>query len=379
MVVFRVMGSKKQRHREKGVERSISSPNQRTFLWGNPLLSRIVKSIRPWSDKVYDILDGPITRLFMQLLLAAFAASGRLSMSLSNFLLAAAFFVGCFGIYRSGKGIRSSIIPCLLLGIILTSISWWIQPNSPRPKQSTDAGKVVQQLEQSADHKPKLPITTVELAQNLREQIQFLQRSSAYFDQGVESEAKRISSSLHILFSGIKDGPSLLGQLRIQDELLLPDTAWGDPEGNLMPYSGLVGFGPDGGGMKWKAKCQTPQFGNFSLFDLQDTVPRPPAPLSDLPKFIPFEKWWHEIIINDRKGHVFTRESLVSAVSEQDGGIEVASNLDSAYVELARKNAMGWRTPEGKPLSGVELASIRQIGWETLEALRKLYPQFFPE
>jgi len=69
-------------------------------------------------------------------------------MSLSNFLLAAAFFVGVFGVYRSGRGVRSSIMPCLLLGILLVSFSWWIQPNPPLPG-------VRPQLEQNAK-KPTL-------------------------------------------------------------------------------------------------------------------------------------------------------------------------------------------------------------------------------
>ena len=60
--------------------------------------------------------------------------AGKLSVSLSNVLLIVAFGVGCFGIYRSHLGIHSTIIFCFLLGVVLTSISWWIQPTANKEK-----------------------------------------------------------------------------------------------------------------------------------------------------------------------------------------------------------------------------------------------------
>lgn len=51
-------------------------------------------------------------------------------MTASNLFLVIAFFIGCFGISRSGLGsIHLNVILCLLLGIGLTLISWWISPN----------------------------------------------------------------------------------------------------------------------------------------------------------------------------------------------------------------------------------------------------------
>lgn len=90
-----------------------------------------------WAEKVAVFIYSPITWGFVALLLAAIAISGRLSMTAANILLIFAFAIGCFGIFRSGLGLHISIIFCLLLGIGLTLISWWIQPSLPQPKQAT--------------------------------------------------------------------------------------------------------------------------------------------------------------------------------------------------------------------------------------------------
>lgn len=309
---------------------------------------------------MHSFLESRITGVCITLILTAIAYSGRVNVTISVILLFLAFLNGSFGIFRSSLRGYHRFIGCLILGIGLAVVLWWIQPNPLQPKRPSTTENPLQQPKQSANGKPRLPITTAELEQNLRRQIQFLQRSSAYFDQGEENEAIRISTNLHIMFIGMKDGPSLLEQLRIRDELLLPNTADEDVPGNLVPYLGLVGFGikTPGGPWVWTPHCQYP----FSI----------------PPKFVPFEKWWRQIISDNRKGVAFTREGLISAVSEQDGGINVPNNLDPVYVELARKNAMGWQSG-GKPLVGFELASIREIGWEALEALRQHCPQYFSE
>lgn len=87
------------------------------------------------SDKVQIFLSSPITGLIIVLILAALAASGRFSVSVSNILLICAFLIGCFGIFRSGYGVHLSIIFSLLLGIGLTCISWWIQRLPQEPRQ----------------------------------------------------------------------------------------------------------------------------------------------------------------------------------------------------------------------------------------------------
>jgi len=82
--------------------------------------------------KIYNVLLNPLFGLILALVLAAFAATGRISIFLCNILLTFAFLLGCFGIFRLDQQIHLQIILCLLLGILLTSISWGIQPKPPK-------------------------------------------------------------------------------------------------------------------------------------------------------------------------------------------------------------------------------------------------------
>jgi hypothetical protein len=209
--------------------------------------------------------------------------------------------------------------------------------------------------------KPKLPPTTAELEQNLREQILFLHLSAANFDKCLlESEAKRMAASLHILFVDTEDSSSLLEQMRIRDKILLPNTGYEDSKGNLAPYIPLVV-------MSFGEGRRTPYLARGL-----SSLGGPPQQTA----YLHFDKWWHKVILDDHKEVVFTRETLVKSVAQQDGGIKVSSGLDPSYVELSRTKGIGWRTDGDKPILGVELHSIRQIVWEVLDAISKQYPEY---
>src|SRR4030042_2323524 len=85
-----------------------------------------------WSDNIHNFIQSPITGLILTVILSAIAFSGKFSITISNILLLGAFFVGSFEIFRYGLGVHLSIIFCLLLGIALVAISWWIQPNEKK-------------------------------------------------------------------------------------------------------------------------------------------------------------------------------------------------------------------------------------------------------
>ncbi len=81
-----------------------------------------------WGEKIYALISNPILWGFIALVLAAIAMSGKLSVAFSNLLIVVAFALGCFGIYRLGQGLHFTIILCLVLGGLLTLVSWWIAP-----------------------------------------------------------------------------------------------------------------------------------------------------------------------------------------------------------------------------------------------------------
>ena len=63
-----------------------------------------------------------------------------------------------------------------------------------------------------------------ELKKHLKEQIYFLKRSSESFDNGYESEGKRLAVTLRVLLHDSNKSTSLLSQLNKKD-ILFYDTA----------------------------------------------------------------------------------------------------------------------------------------------------------
>ncbi len=121
-----------------------------------------------------------------------------------------------------------------LIGIIVFCGYWWFAGKMFIETSPSKSESSIQAIPEIVHNKTtKLPPTTAELEALLREQLQFLQRSSEYFDRSMVNEAKRIASSLYILLIGSADAPSLLEQLRLRDNFQLPDTSHKDIKGNL--------------------------------------------------------------------------------------------------------------------------------------------------
>lgn len=85
----------------------------------------------------------------------------------------------------------------------------------------------------------KTPITPVDLQRHLNEQLGFLERSTASFDQGYEDEAKRLAVTLRVLLHETAQSHSLLGQLGRRQGAFV-DTALPAISGNIMGHGGLV-------------------------------------------------------------------------------------------------------------------------------------------
>jgi len=198
-----------------------------------------------------------------------------------------------------------------------------------------------------------------EFKAHLKEQITFLSRSAAAFDEGFESEAKRMAVVIRIFIHDTKFSTSLLTHLKKKD-ILFYDTANEYDPYNLAPTIGLVCMqcGPEG------AKYIAPLDDNIRVQN----------------KKVPFEKWWEKIVIADTKGNKLTRKDLILSITNKDGGAHIDKKLDEDYANLIKLNTIGWKYFSGElegNMQGAELASVRQITYELLKSLKNEFPECF--
>jgi hypothetical protein len=146
----------------------------------------------------------------------------------------------------------------------------------------------------------KRPITRSELRAHLEQQLGFLELSAASFDEGYESEAKRLAVTLRVLLHDTPKSHSLLGQLGKADQAFA-DTALDFDPTNPVPYSGLVfeALGP-------------PKTRHVALLD--------DAPVCGS---TPFHAWWTAPLFVDNERKILTRKDLILFAVNQDGGAHV--------------------------------------------------------
>ena len=204
----------------------------------------------------------------------------------------------------------------------------------------------------------KIPRNNDELEEQLHEQIQFLLASSASYDAGNHFEAKRLATTIRVLFHDTersKDSKSLLSQLDIKEKLYYYNTAI--PETQF----GLTGImtTTEGGG---RTEHHPPLDNGGEL--------RKKRP------WILFSEWWNDMnVLYDGKSY-FNRRKLVTSLANQDGGAHVDPKLEKDYADVSRNNTLNV-FHEGKPVNGVVLASVRQIAFEVCRTLKEKYPSYF--
>ena len=189
-----------------------------------------------------------------------------------------------------------------------------------------------------------------ELKAHLEEQVYFLRASADSYDAGFEGEAKRIAVAIRVLLHDTRQSKSLLGQLGLKAREFL-DTSLPLSPGNLTPHSGLIVTAMDEGGAKYCAF-------------LDEGI--------DRPVLRNFEEWWRGPIFVDSKKRQVSREEIVLAVANKDGGAHVDPNLDQKYADLSRGNSLGWNFSNGtqeEAMGGPEKAALRQICHELLKTL----------
>jgi hypothetical protein len=186
-----------------------------------------------------------------------------------------------------------------------------------------------------------------ELVEHLNDHLQFLISSSDAFDAGTSGEAKRLATSLRVLFHDTSRSRSLLGQLRRLGgkfiSTTVPPTA-----GNLSTHGGLM----------------------ITAISEAESSYYAPLDAGWIVRWLPFDDWWNEVVFIDDQKAELTRKTLVLAVANKDGGAHVDPKLDEVYARLSRHNSLGWvHIPGKKVIQNPERAAIRQISHEALRTL----------
>lgn len=203
----------------------------------------------------------------------------------------------------------------------------------------------------------RIPKTHEDLENQLAEQIELLKELVKLYDSGKTVVAKSIASSIRVLVHQSPTSHALLEQMGILGQDFY-DTAQlrADHNGGIWSgsYSALLGIA-----------IGSNHSGYVPNLDSDKDV-----------RWVPFQKYWNEIIFVDQENNSFTRKDIVLAVANQDGGSHVDPGLDPKYEKLSRNNSLGWITGgDGSwgGLKGAELASVRQIAHELLKTLDTSY------
>ena len=198
----------------------------------------------------------------------------------------------------------------------------------------------------------KTTITPAELQGHLDEQLGFLERSAASFDEGYEDGAKRLAVTLRVLLNETPQSHSLLGQLGRRGGDFIDTALPADPTNPLSHY-GLVSVAM-GSPTRYVAMLDE------ALFKKQ----------------VPFDQWWDASVFIDSDRNTFSRKQLVLIAANQDGGAHVDPALDDTYRKLSKENSLSWFSIENgqtRLLDAPERAAIRQIAHEVLKTLKPGY------
>lgn len=210
----------------------------------------------------------------------------------------------------------------------------------------------------------KISLTSEEFQVQLQRQITLLKAHVVAFPSE-PVVALDIATKVRVLCHDTKKQSSLLHQLGLKDKASFPDT-FSLKSGNntKAPFCGLVYVNLDWGGARFVPKLNNQPEG------------------ADSPG-VPFDQWWNTCILRDYNGRELTREALILEMAETDGGAHVDKSLKETYHFISRQHSLTWKFRKNKQpevaVSGVELASVCQIGYEVAVALDPAFSPPRPE
>jgi len=213
-----------------------------------------------------------------------------------------------------------------------------------------------------------IKLTDADFKRHLEEQIHFLLKSARDYDYGDFLEAKRMSVALRVLLYDTSKSESLLFKHLGRKDIEFYDTS-AYCEHDPFCYGLVVykfGTNPDNPTVTF-----LPPLGNG------------PPEIYTKGK-VPFNDWWKNTIIDDKAGNKLSREKLVRAFANKDGGAHVEGVLKDALAK-AYANLINTRLSvnflrgrfRDMHIADILSANIRQITYEVLKSLEDEFPEYF--
>lgn len=165
-----------------------------------------------------------------------------------------------------------------------------------------------------------------DLQQQLVDQLNFLISSCLAFDDGNTTEAKRLAATIRVLVHDTDSSISVFKQLGIKTTFFNSGHIFS--EDTEPSVRGLA-----------KLSLVNRLLGN-SLHQYAPIFEKPDFNSINPEGMVDFKAWWHQPIIADKEGNVFTRKSIVLSMANQDGGSHVDPGLEETYYKLTRLNSV---------------------------------------
>ncbi len=194
-------------------------------------------------------------------------------------------------------------------------------------------------------------VTVDALEEQLQDQLAFLERSCAAYDDGYTDEFKRLAVTLRVLVHDTPRSHSLLQQVDMKGGNFLAYSTPIDGR-NLLPDwpLGFVRMGPE----------------SVALLPALDDA-------GVAPRSMQFDDWWLEPVYRDPSaGITLNRKTIVLAVANKDGGAHVDPKIDDQYAHLVNKGAgLIAQTPHGEiAIDDLEKVCLRHIAFEALMSIQ---------
>lgn len=200
--------------------------------------------------------------------------------------------------------------------------------------------------------KKYVPVDALEA--QLQDQLAFLERSCAAFDEGYTDEFKRLAVTLRVLLHDTPKSHSLLQQLEMKSGDFFAYSTPIDGQ-NLLPDwpLAIARIGPQG----------------IALLPTLDSSGIPP-------RLLKFSDWWSEAVYRDpNAGITLDRKSIVLAVANKDGGAHVDPEIDERYFHLVNEGVgLIAQTPHGgMTFEDLEKVCLRHIAFEALMTIQPTF------